>query len=198
MTSVVAQWQRILLPMQETRVQTLGWEDAMEKELSTHPSTLVWKIPQTEAPGSVYSPQGCKRVGQDLVTKLTQTHTYICVCVRVCVCIYIYIYLFIIMAFKCIHGVTYIFVLYFLYDFKLLISVLISPWRTPFYISVMLGLLVTNFICFLFQECLSFSFIFERVQLDVESLVDRFSFSFRILKLSEEKSTANCIELLCI
>ena len=41
--------------MQETLVQSLGWEDPLEKEMATHSSTLAWKIPWTEDPGS-YSP----------------------------------------------------------------------------------------------------------------------------------------------
>ena len=34
--------------MQETRVQSLGREDPLEKEIATHSSTLAWKIPWTE------------------------------------------------------------------------------------------------------------------------------------------------------
>ena len=37
-----------LLAMQETRVQSLGQEDPLEKEMATHSSNLVWKIPWTE------------------------------------------------------------------------------------------------------------------------------------------------------
>ena len=37
--------------MQETWAQSLGWEDPLEKEMSTHPSILAWEIPQTEEPG---------------------------------------------------------------------------------------------------------------------------------------------------
>ena len=44
----VAQWQRICLPMQEMRVQSLDHEDPLEKELATHSSILAWKIPWTE------------------------------------------------------------------------------------------------------------------------------------------------------
>ena len=33
------------LPMQETQVQSLGWEDLLEKEMATHSSILAWKIP---------------------------------------------------------------------------------------------------------------------------------------------------------
>jgi len=38
-------------PMQETQVQSLGWEDPLEKELATHSSILAWRIPWTEEPG---------------------------------------------------------------------------------------------------------------------------------------------------
>ena len=37
--------------VQETWVQSLGWEDPLEKEMATHSSTLAWKIPRTEEPG---------------------------------------------------------------------------------------------------------------------------------------------------
>ena len=37
--------------MQETQVQALGREDPLEKEMATHSSILVWKIPRTEEPG---------------------------------------------------------------------------------------------------------------------------------------------------
>ena len=36
-----------------TRVQSLGWEDPLEKEMVTYSSTLAWNIPWTEAPGRV-------------------------------------------------------------------------------------------------------------------------------------------------
>ena len=36
--------------MQETRVQFLGWEDPLEKEMATHSSILAWRIPWTEEP----------------------------------------------------------------------------------------------------------------------------------------------------
>ena len=44
---MVAQWQRILLQMQEmqeTPVQSLGWEDFLEEEMATHSSRLAWRI----------------------------------------------------------------------------------------------------------------------------------------------------------
>ena len=37
--------------MQETQVQFLGWEDLLQKEMSTHSSILAWKIPWTEEIG---------------------------------------------------------------------------------------------------------------------------------------------------
>ena len=47
----VAQTAKYLLAMQETRVLSLGREDALEKAMVTHFSTLAWKIPWTEEPG---------------------------------------------------------------------------------------------------------------------------------------------------
>ena len=41
--------------MQETRVQPLGQEDPLEKEMVTHFSTLAWRIPWTEKPGRLQS-----------------------------------------------------------------------------------------------------------------------------------------------
>ena len=41
--------------MQETRVQSLGWEDPLEKEMATHSSILAWRIPWTEEPGRLQS-----------------------------------------------------------------------------------------------------------------------------------------------
>ena len=41
--------------MQETRVQSLGWEDPLEKEMATHSSILAWEIPWTEEPGGLQS-----------------------------------------------------------------------------------------------------------------------------------------------
>ena len=37
----------------ETQVQSLGWEDPLEKQLATHSSILDWRIPWTEEPGGV-------------------------------------------------------------------------------------------------------------------------------------------------
>ena len=43
------------LPIQETRVQSLGKEDLLEKEMETHSSILAWRIPWTEEPGRLQS-----------------------------------------------------------------------------------------------------------------------------------------------
>ena len=53
MASLVAQWERIHLPTQETQAQSLGQGDPLEKEVATHSSTLAWKIPWTEEPGGL-------------------------------------------------------------------------------------------------------------------------------------------------
>ena len=41
--------------MQETRVQSLGWEDPLEKEMANHSSILAWEIPWTENSGRLQS-----------------------------------------------------------------------------------------------------------------------------------------------
>ena len=46
--------------MQETWVQSLGWEDSLEKGMATHSSILAWRIPRTEEPSRLKSPWGCK------------------------------------------------------------------------------------------------------------------------------------------
>ena len=51
----VAQRLKRLPPMWETRVQSLGREDPLEKEMATHSSILAWRIPWTEEPGGLQS-----------------------------------------------------------------------------------------------------------------------------------------------
>ena len=63
-TSLVAQTVKRLSTMQETRVQALGWDDPLKKEMATHSSTIAWKIPWTEEPGRLQS-MGSQRVGHD-------------------------------------------------------------------------------------------------------------------------------------
>ena len=52
MASLVAQMVKRLPALVETWVQSLGWQDPLEKEIATHSSTLAWKIPWTEEPDS--------------------------------------------------------------------------------------------------------------------------------------------------
>ena len=44
---------------QEMKVQSLGWEDPLEEEMTTHSSIFAWRIPWTERPGGLHSPWGC-------------------------------------------------------------------------------------------------------------------------------------------
>ena len=64
LVSLVAQMVKRLPAMWETRVQFLGWEDPLEKEMATHTSTFAWKIPWTEEPDRLQS-MGLQRVGHD-------------------------------------------------------------------------------------------------------------------------------------
>ena len=61
--SQVAQWETAHLPMQETWVQSLGWEGPLKKEMSTCSSILAWKIPWTAEAGGLQS-TGLQRVSQ--------------------------------------------------------------------------------------------------------------------------------------
>ena len=75
-TSLVAQWyKKKKNPPANAgvRVWSLGREDPLEKEMSSHSSVLAWEIPWTDECG--YSPWGLKRVGHDLMTKQPQ-HYY--------------------------------------------------------------------------------------------------------------------------
>ena len=60
----MAQTVKRLATMWETQVQSLGWEDPMEKEMATHSSTLAWKIPWMEKRDRLQS-TGSQRVGHD-------------------------------------------------------------------------------------------------------------------------------------
>ena len=66
-TSLVAQMVKHLPTMRETQLQSLGWEDLLEKEMETHSSILAWKFPWTEEPGRLQS-MGSQRVGHDWAT----------------------------------------------------------------------------------------------------------------------------------
>ena len=51
----MAQRLKHLPAIQETRVQSLGWEDALEKEMAAHSSIPAWRTPWTEEPGRLHS-----------------------------------------------------------------------------------------------------------------------------------------------
>ena len=62
--SLVAQTMENLPEMQETWFHFLGWDDPLEKGMSTHSSIFAWKIPWIEEPGGLES-MGLQRVGHD-------------------------------------------------------------------------------------------------------------------------------------
>ena len=53
--SLIAQSVKNLPAVQETQVRFLGWEDPLEKEMTTHSNILAWRIPWTEEPGRLQS-----------------------------------------------------------------------------------------------------------------------------------------------
>ena len=69
----MAQAVKNLPAMQETQVQSLDQEDPLEKEISTHSSILIWRIPWTEEPVEL-QPMGSQRVRHNSVTN---TFTFI-------------------------------------------------------------------------------------------------------------------------
>ena len=68
--SLVAQTIKNSPAMWETWVWSLTWEDPLEKEMATHSSILVWRIPWTEEPGGLQS-MGSRRVGHNWATSLS-------------------------------------------------------------------------------------------------------------------------------
>ena len=62
--SLVTQMVKNLLAMWETQVQSLGWEDPLEKGMTTHSSILAWRITWTEEPGEL-QPMGSQRLLHD-------------------------------------------------------------------------------------------------------------------------------------
>ena len=68
---MVAQMVKNPLVMQETRVQSPGQEDSLEKGMTTHSSVLAWRIPWTEDPGEPHSTES------DMTKTLMPIHTCI-------------------------------------------------------------------------------------------------------------------------
>ena len=67
--SMVAQLVKNLPTVQETQIQSLGWEDPLEKGMATGSSILTWRIPWTEEPGRLQF-MGSKEL--DMTEQLTQ------------------------------------------------------------------------------------------------------------------------------
>ena len=70
---MVAQTVKHLPTMWETRVQSLGQKDLLEKEMATHSSILAWRIPWIEDPDRLQS-MGLQRVWHDWATSLSLFH----------------------------------------------------------------------------------------------------------------------------
>ena len=62
--------------MWESRVQSLGWEDPLEKEMAIHSTIVAWRIPWTEEPGWPQS-IGSQTVGRDVMGRLRQSESRI-------------------------------------------------------------------------------------------------------------------------
>ena len=75
---LMAQWSRIHLPMQEIWVRSLGWKDPLEKEMATHPSIAVWRIPWMEEPGRLHTVHGVSKNWTQLInwTIINNSFTY--------------------------------------------------------------------------------------------------------------------------
>ena len=71
---LMTQMIRDLPTVQETWVQSLGWEDPLEEGMATHSSILAGRIPWTEEPGGLQSHRGCKEL--DTTKQLMHTHSY--------------------------------------------------------------------------------------------------------------------------
>ena len=63
---------KCLSTMREIRIQSLGWEDPLEKEMAIHSSTIAWEIPWIEEPGRLQS-MGSQIVGHDWATSYGAT-----------------------------------------------------------------------------------------------------------------------------
>ena len=65
----MAQVVKNLPAMWETRLQSLGWEDLLKEEMSTHSSILAWRIPFSEKPGGLQPVRSQRR--SDVTERLT-------------------------------------------------------------------------------------------------------------------------------
>ena len=74
--SLAAQTVKNLPATQETRVQSLAWEDLLEKGMATHSNILAWRIPWTEEPGGLHTVHGVAERRTGLSD--SHAHTYFC------------------------------------------------------------------------------------------------------------------------
>ena len=70
----MAQAVKNLPAVQDTRVQSLGWEDPLEKEMATHSSILAWRLSWSEEPGGL---QSMGRKESDVTERLTHDVTLV-------------------------------------------------------------------------------------------------------------------------
>ena len=94
--SLVAQMVQNLPAVQEIRVQSLGWDDPLEKGMATHSTILAWRNPWTEEPGGL-PPMESQRVRHDWMTNtfyfpFTFLHSLLW---RSCVCVLSHVWLFV-------------------------------------------------------------------------------------------------------
>ena len=87
--------------MQEIQIRSLGWEDLLEEEKTTHSNILAWEIPWTEEPGRLQS-MGLQRVGSDLATKQQQQYIYILGIYMYIYIVYICVYIYIMYIYMCV------------------------------------------------------------------------------------------------
>ena len=76
----MAQRLKRLPAMWETWVQSLGWEDPLEKEMATHSSILTWRIPWTEELGGL---QSMGRKGRTQLSNFTFTFTLVSLSIHI-------------------------------------------------------------------------------------------------------------------
>ena len=87
--------------MQEIQIRSLGWEDLLEEEKTTHSNILAWEIPWTEEPGRLQS-MGLQRVGSDLATKQQQQYIYILGIYMYIYIVYICVYIYNVYIYVCV------------------------------------------------------------------------------------------------
>ena len=81
---LVDQMVKNLPAMQETWVQSLGWEDPLEREIATHSNLLAWRIPWTVHGG--YSPGGLQSIESqalDMTEATEHAHTSVCMSILI-------------------------------------------------------------------------------------------------------------------